>query len=246
MDYDKSDIASVYDAARRLSPDGLEQWLNLLAKHVPADAPHIVDLGCGTGRFTQALADRFAARVTAIDPSERMLSQARKQVSSPRVEFMQAPGEALPLADGLADVVFMSMVLHHFADVEAVAAECRRVLRAGGHVCIRSSTRETHFVHEEFFAGFRPLVDQALPPRRRVTSVFEAAGLQLVVQQLVPTVLAPDWGTFADKIALRGDAIIVRLSPSDFEAGMVKLRERARQGPTGPIVEELDWFVFRK
>jgi ubiquinone/menaquinone biosynthesis C-methylase UbiE len=246
MDYDKSDIASVYDAARRLSPDGLEQWLNLLAKHVPADAPHIVDLGCGTGRFTQALADRFAARVTAIDPSERMLSQARKQVSSPRVEFMQAPGEALPLADGSADVVFMSMVLHHFADVEAVAAECRRVLRAGGHVCIRSSTRETHFVHEEFFAGFRPLVDQALPPRRRVTSVFEAAGLQLVVQHLVPTVLAPDWGTFADKIALRGDSIIVRLSPSDFEAGMAKLRQRSRQGSTGPIVEELDWFVFRK
>ena len=181
-------------------------------------------------RFTQALADRFAARVTAIDPSQKMLDQARKQVSSPRVAFTQAPGEALPLADGSADVVFMSMVLHHFADMEAVAAECRRVLRAGGHVCIRSSTRETHFVHEEFFAGFRPLVDQVLPPRGRVTSVFEAAGLQPVVQQLVPAVLAPDWATFADKIALRGDSIIVRLADSDFEAGMAKLRQRARQG----------------
>jgi len=92
MDYDKSDIAGVYAAARRLSPEGLEQWLGLLDKHVPADAPHIIDLGCGTGRFTQALADRFAARVTAIDPSEKMLDQARKQVSSPRVAFAQAPG----------------------------------------------------------------------------------------------------------------------------------------------------------
>src|SRR5882672_1760891 len=146
MDYDKSNIPGVYDAARRLSPEGLDQWLGLLARHVPADAPHIVDLGCGTGRFTQALADRFAAQVTAIDPSEKMLDQARKQVSSTRVQFMQAPGEALPVPDGAADVVFMSMVLHHFADVAAVAGECRRILRPGGHLCIRSSTRETHFV----------------------------------------------------------------------------------------------------
>jgi len=140
----------------------------------------------------------------------------------------------------------MSMVLHHFADMAAVARECRRVLGAGGHVCIRSSTRETHFVHEEFFAGFRPLVDQVLPPRGLVVSTFEAAGLQPVVQQLVPAVLAPDWATFADRIALRGDSIIVRLADSDFEAGMAKLRQRARQGAAQPIVEELDWLVFRK
>jgi ubiquinone/menaquinone biosynthesis C-methylase UbiE len=246
MDYDKTDIAGVYDAARGLSPEGLDQWLGLLAPHVPANAPHIVDLGCGTGRFTQALADRFGGQVTAIDPSQKMLDQARNRIASDRVTFLQAPGEALPLVDGSADVVFMSMVLHHFADVEVVATECRRILRAGGHICIRGSTRETRFPHEEFFSGFRPLVDQVLLPRRRVTTAFEAAGLQLVVQQLVPVVLAPDWATFADKIALRGDSIIVRLSPSDFEAGMAKLRRRAQQDARGPIGEDLDWFVFRK
>jgi len=246
MDYDKSDIAGVYDAARALSPEGLEQWLGLLSEHVPANAPHIVDLGCGTGRFTQALADRFGARVTAIDPSQKMLDQARKRTASDRVEFLQAPGEALPLPDGSADVVFMSMVLHHFADMEAVAGECRRVLRGGGYVCIRSSTRETRFTHEEFFSGFRPLVDQILPPRRRVTAVFEGAALKPVLQRLVPSVLAPDWPAFADKIALRGDSIIVRLAPADFEAGMAKLRRRAQQDASGPIVEDLDWFVFRK
>src|SRR5690348_16249096 len=93
MDYDKSDIAKVYDAARRLSPEGLALWLDLLAKHVPPGTPRIVDLGCGTGRFTRALADHFIAHVTAVDPSEKMLEQARAQVVTPRVTFAKAQGE---------------------------------------------------------------------------------------------------------------------------------------------------------
>ena len=94
-------------------------------------------------------------------------------------------------------------------------------------MCIRSSTRETHFVHEEFSSRFRPLVDQVLPSRRRVTAVFEAVGLQPMVQQLIPLVMASDWATLADKVARRGGSIVVRLSPSDFEAGIAKLRRCA-------------------
>ena len=166
MDYDKSDTAGVCDAARGLSLEGLEQWLGLLA-HMSLPTRRISSTSAAApDRFTQALADRFGARISAIDPSQKMLDQARKRTTSDRVTFLQAPGEALPLADGSADVVFMSMVLHHFADVEAVAAQCRRVLRAGGHVCIRSSTRETHFVHEEFFSGLSARWStRVLPPR---------------------------------------------------------------------------------
>ncbi len=246
MDYDKSDIAGVCDAARGLSLEGLEQWLGLLAPHVPANAPHIVDLGCGTGRFTQALADRFGARISAIDPSQKMLDQARKRTTSDRVTFLQAPGEALPLADGSADVVFMSMVLHHFADVDAVAAQCRRVLRAGGHVCIRSSTRETHFVHEEFFAGFRPDRRQGAaasqPRHARVRGCRFSAGRAAACPDRAGARLGDV--RRQNRAARRVD----HRPPvcSDFEAGMAKLRRRAQQDASGPVVENLDWFVFRK
>src|SRR5215472_4082031 len=44
------------------------------------------------------------------------------------------PRLSLPLQDGCADLVFMSLVYHHFCDPSAVAKECHRVLRQGGHL----------------------------------------------------------------------------------------------------------------
>src|SRR5262245_37085567 len=116
MDYDKTAIAGTYDAARAYRPEVMEQWLDLVAVLAPDKVDLIVDLGCGTGRFTQPLADRFQAQVIGIDPSQRMLAAARAKPGNRRVEFRQASSEQLPLPDGCVDLVFMSMVLHHLPD----------------------------------------------------------------------------------------------------------------------------------
>ena len=106
MDYDKSAIATTYDAARSYRPEVMALWLDLVAAYVPPKLGLIVDLGCGTGRFTASLAERFKTQVIGIDPSERMLAIARGKLSSEQVEFRLAPGERLPLDDNSADVVF--------------------------------------------------------------------------------------------------------------------------------------------
>jgi ubiquinone/menaquinone biosynthesis C-methylase UbiE len=70
MDYDKSDIASIYDDARALAPEVLRQWLGVLSAHLAGRVVSlIIDLGCGTGRFTEPLAEYFSAQVIGIDPS---------------------------------------------------------------------------------------------------------------------------------------------------------------------------------
>jgi SAM-dependent methyltransferase len=68
----------------------------------------------------------------------------------------------------------MSMVYHHFTDPTAVAAECPRVLRQGGHSCIRNGTRESDFPRRHFFPALRALIDSDLPSRREVESAFAA------------------------------------------------------------------------
>ena len=69
-----------------------------------------LDIGCGTGRYSMALAAHFNARVIAVDPSEKMLAEARKKATE-RVRYERASAESLPLPDASIDMVFMSRSL---------------------------------------------------------------------------------------------------------------------------------------
>jgi ubiquinone/menaquinone biosynthesis C-methylase UbiE len=139
MNYDRTEIPATYDKARALAPETRRLWQDLLSVHVDrAEISLVIDLGCGTGRFSELLAAHFGVQVIGIDPSLKMLDQARRKLTSDNVIYCQGLAEALPFRDGCADLVFMSMVYHHFNDPTAVASECHRVLRQGGYVCIRA------------------------------------------------------------------------------------------------------------
>jgi len=247
MDYDAYDIADVYDRARALAPATARVWQELLADYIDSSAtPLIIDLGCGTGRFSELLAQQFGGRVIGMDPSEKMVRQARRKPKSGNVFYGQGLGEALPLPDDCADLVFMSMVYHHLANPAAAARECYRVLRAGGYVCIRNGTREGDFPHRHFFP-LQPLINSELPARADIAATFESAGFARVTHQVVTQVTAPDWLSFVEKLALRGDSLLARLCDEEFRAGMDALRAHADSIDTSaPVIEELDWFVFAR
>jgi ubiquinone/menaquinone biosynthesis C-methylase UbiE len=247
MDYDSSDIATRYDAARTLTPEGRRKWQDLLSTHVNRNPMSlIVDLGCGTGRFSELLAAHFAVQVIGIDPSRKMIDQARRKLAT-RVLFQRALAEALPLAGGCVDIVFMSQVYHHFSDPVAIARECRRVLRDGGYACIRNTTRQNDFTYRRFFPAIQPLIEAELPDRQGIEGTFVRAGLAPTAHQIVTQVAAHDWATFVGKTALRADSFVARLTMEEFDAGMTALRARAAKANLdGAVTEEIDWFVFTK
>jgi ubiquinone/menaquinone biosynthesis C-methylase UbiE len=247
MDYDRTAIASTYDAARSYRPDMLQRSLDPVERHAPATLSLIADVGCGTGRFTFPLAERFQARVVGIDPSETMLAAARKKTTSGKVEFRRAPAERLPLDDGTVDIVFMSMMLHHLNDRVAAARESRRVLAPMGRVCVRNTTRDSLYPQARFFAGFQAIVETQLPSRDEVVALFEHAGLRLRAYELVPHTLAASWQELADKLVLRADSFLARLPDAEFEAGMRRLRAHvAQKGAGEEIIENIHFFVFER
>jgi SAM-dependent methyltransferase len=92
-----------------------------------------LDVGCGPGALTSALADRLgASSVAAADPSEPFVEACRER--QPGVEVVLAGAEALPFADGAFDVVLSQLVVNFMHDAEAGVREMARVTRPGGLV----------------------------------------------------------------------------------------------------------------
>ena len=245
MNYDLTDIPVSYDRGRDHGPEVLDLWMNVLASYVDADRVHtIVDLGCGTGRFSEGLARRFDARVIGIDPSAKMLARAREKRRSTRVHYQRASAEAIALVSSAVDVIFMSMSYHHFIDPDRAIRECRRVLRPGGTVMVRTGTREqiASYPYVSFFPQTLPILEEVLPSSASIVAVFESAGFDCIASTLVTQAIAADWNAYADKLATGSDSVLARLTAGELARGVEAVRVHDARGP---VIEPIDVLVFR-
>ncbi len=116
-----------------------EQLVDGAARVGPGD--DVVDVACGTGCVSRIAAARsgVGGTVTGVDIAPPMLDVARAQ-SAPAdaapITYLEGPAEALPLAEGVADVVTCHHGLQFFPDRVGALREMRRVLRPGGRLAV--------------------------------------------------------------------------------------------------------------
>lgn len=105
------------------------QW----RRYAPDLAGTCLEIGCGPGRMTKAIAESFD-RVIALDVSPVMIELARGVVEA---EYHLVEDTRIPVANGCVDAVFTCHVLQHFELKQQVLAsltESHRVLREGGTI----------------------------------------------------------------------------------------------------------------
>jgi SAM-dependent methyltransferase len=108
-------------------------WASRVAQEgefYPSRRSLAVDFGCGPGRLTGALKERFQ-RVVGIDTSEAMLSVARRVHPEEGIEFS---GSIKKLENDSVDLVYSTFVLQHLTrdEVRDCFHEFTRILHAGG------------------------------------------------------------------------------------------------------------------
>ena len=125
-----------------------------------------LEIGCGVGRTTTALAEHFE-RVDGIDIAPAMVERAREIGLPPNVRLEVTLGDgSIDHGDGEFDFVFSHLVLQHVPAVEVVArylAETARVLRPAGMALVQFDSRPPSLASRLVHA----LPDPLLPRRYR-------------------------------------------------------------------------------
>src|SRR5690606_6556663 len=175
--------AASYDQAARLQRLVGE----ILLEMIPAQLTpkRLLDLGCGTGYFTRALAQRFqATQICGLDLSQGMLDYAARH-SGEDIVWICGDAEQLPLASASQDLIFSSLVIQWCPDLFRTFTEMRRVLVPGGRVFFATLAEETLWELRESWAQvdqFRHVND--FLPFEDICHRVESVGFDLVqIQQ---------------------------------------------------------------
>lgn len=177
--YQSDDVAEEYDA-KRFSRGGRlidrREKQAVLDALAPVDGKDVLEIACGTGRFTAMLAER-GADIVGLDISSEMMEQGREKAHragvADHIEFMRGDAARLPFPDDHFDCVF-AMRFFHLADTPAkFLAEMARV------------SKDVVFFDTFRGSSFRVLYNWALPmgsrlyAREEVERLVDGAGLRL-------------------------------------------------------------------
>jgi len=183
------DLAEVYDHSRflyltrrleRCEEKVLREWLDKL------ESP-MLDVGCGSGRYSLRLADR-GVEVVSMDLSLRMLKVLLRKLKGrgvgENVHVVLADGENLPFRDSSFRGLLCTLTFDHFQGPEKAVSEFSRVLRSGG-LCMISTLNEEHLKLLRRLlripADKIPFLGESIPP----TLVYEVGHTGLEVQELL-------------------------------------------------------------
>ncbi|SDR42772.1 Methyltransferase domain-containing protein [Rhizobiales bacterium GAS191] len=223
---------NVHDAA------GYEQLMGRWSKELApllidfaglADDEKILDVGCGNGSLTFALARTAGlGEIAAIDYSPVFVEEAIRRNSDPRIKIRQADACNLPFEDGAFDRALALLVLHFVPEAGKAVAEMNRVVRQGGVVAAAV------WDHLGGMPGMRMMVD--------TVAALSEGGRQLRGRYCFQPMMQPGEmkRTFVEQglVEVTETQLMIRMDYQSFDDYWAPIA--AGEGPLGKYVATLD------
>jgi ubiquinone/menaquinone biosynthesis C-methylase UbiE len=135
--------ADEYNVFTDASKEKIVATMMRLGQFQPGE--QVVDLGCGTGIFTQIMQRKYGLCMSGLDISS--LSMERAQREYPEIPFMTGDVEQLPFEDNSFDGITLVGVVHHFPQPERFLDEVYRVLKPGKRFVAFDPNRRNPFFY---------------------------------------------------------------------------------------------------
>jgi O-antigen/teichoic acid export membrane protein/uncharacterized protein YbaR (Trm112 family) len=182
----------------------LDSWENVMGGNGQPSSAKLLDVGCGTAPFLVAAAPRFS-RVVGVDIAFRWLVVAKKRLTEAGLDIplICACAEALPFPDEAFDRVIADSVIEHVQDQRKALAECHRVTRNAGSLCISTPNRYSlgpdpqagiwagGYLPDRWLAAYVRW-QGGIPPKRHLLSAWSLPRLIQDAGFTAPKVFLPD------------------------------------------------------
>lgn len=243
---DYSEIADVYDEARPSDSPHLEWWFQRLAKLGRlGPGKRLIDLGCGTGRWTIPLTERTGCEAVGVDNSRGMLAKAREKASNKRATWALGDVQCLPVRPESFDCALMSLMMHHLNDHLTTFRGVCKALRPGGIFLIRQGTLE-QILNDAMHRFFPETVGIDLartPLRAEIERWLKLAGFEQVRAELVKQTTYASNHRLLTELRLRVCSALRMISDDAFYTGLRRAETHFRDHPDDDTLRQ-DLFTL--
>lgn len=206
-------------------------------KHLlgPLEGKALLDIGCGQGPLSRALAKRGAV-MTGVDPQEAVIEIARK--NAPDATFRQSGAEALPFDDATFDGAIILNSLHHVPEslVDAALSGAMRVVKRGGVFLILEPLAKGGYQ-----AVFSPIDDETeirAMALRKLDAFIERTGAEVALRAEYETMIPEENAEAVLLGGLRVDPSRAALIEEKREEVTRLFGEHVRQTDRGPALDQ--------
>ncbi|CAL2102654.1 Class I SAM-dependent methyltransferase [Tenacibaculum sp. 190130A14a] len=170
--YDK--IGKGYNQTRKADKYLTERLLFLLK---PQPSKLYLDIGCGTGNYTNQFQQRGYSFI-GIDPSETMLFKAKEKNN--RIDWRIGTAENTQLNSDSIDGIIASLTIHHWKDINLAFRELFRVLKPNCKLVLFTSTQEQmqgYWLNEYFPKMLEDSINQ-MPKHEDILDALQSSGFK--------------------------------------------------------------------